>query len=68
MEQNKGLRLPTVMVYQPDQMKLLDRGAKQDLVAWEERIGKWAGVKFRADDILSSGGTCTDSGNDCDVD
>lgn len=68
MVEAKGSRTPTVIVYQPGMVKLLDSGAKEELASWEKRIGEWAGVKFRADEILSNGGTCTDSGNDCDVD
>ena len=67
-EDNKTAKFPTVMVWQPATAKLLEPGAKDDLVSWERRIAEWSGVRFEADDILSSGGTCTDSGNDCDVD
>ena len=60
--------LPTMIVYQPQANKILQRDAKEALASWEARIADWAGVKLGADDILSAGGTCTDSGNDCDVD
>ncbi len=64
----KTVALPTMIVYQPAANKILDRDAKEALASWEKRIADWAGVKVGASDILSSGGTCTDSGNDCDVD
>lgn len=60
--------LPTVIFYQPQINRLLEVDAKEDLASWEDRISKWCGIRLGAEDILSSGGTCTDSGNDCDVD
>jgi hypothetical protein len=64
----RKVAMPTVMVFQPDINRLLDVEAKDDLASWEQRIADWSGVRFGAEEILSSGGTCTDSGNDCDVD
>lgn len=59
---------PAVLVFQPDINRILERESKDALASWEKRISEWAGVPFSSDEVISSGGTCTDSGNDCDVD
>mgnify|MGYP006951291311 CR=1 FL=1 len=60
--------LPIVLVYQPQTMKVIESNDSESLNEWEKRISEWAGMKFDSSSILARGGTCCDSGNDCDQD
>jgi hypothetical protein len=65
---------PVVLHFQPERFSLLEE--PEDLRTWEallvERVGLTGAVgKAIAEDIVSNGGTCCESGapsNDCDVD
>ncbi len=59
---------PLVMVYQPGAMKIIPSDARDSLSAWEKKMFEWAGHKVSSSEVFVNGGTCCDSGNDCDKD
>ncbi len=64
----KAVQQPILVVYQPDNWKIIQSSATEELKEWERKIEEWSGVKADQLRRAPSGGTCSDSGNDCDVD